>query len=318
MGRVGLALGAGGSVGHAFHVGVLSALAERTGWDPRDADLIVGTSTGSLVGAHLRAGARIEDLVARALGQPLSEAGRALFAGAGGRPAQLPLAQPAPIPRLAGLSMLTAAARRPWAARVGTLAAAAIPIGRFSTEPLVIHLRQLYDTDWPDRELELCAVRLDTGARVVFGTPGAPKADIATAVAASLAIPGYFAPVRIDDVLFVDGGVHSPTNLDLLARRDLDLVVVSSPMSMTRSAGARRLDAAVRLHARRYLARETAAVRRSGTPVLVIQPSSDDLAIMGVNAMDGGRAPSVVRQVRESALRHLAKPEVEERLALLR
>ena len=47
MTRVGLVLGAGGATGHAFHAGVLSALAEETGWDPRAADIIVGTSAGS-------------------------------------------------------------------------------------------------------------------------------------------------------------------------------------------------------------------------------------------------------------------------------
>ena len=56
--RVALVLGAGGATGHAFHAGVLSALAERTGWDPRTADLIVGTSAGSGVGAILRVGLR--------------------------------------------------------------------------------------------------------------------------------------------------------------------------------------------------------------------------------------------------------------------
>ena len=71
-----MVLGAGGSVGHAFHVGVLSALADELGWDARSADLIVGTSAGSVVGAGLRAGLGPLDMRARALGQPLSPAGR--------------------------------------------------------------------------------------------------------------------------------------------------------------------------------------------------------------------------------------------------
>jgi NTE family protein len=45
--RVGLVLGAGGVVGGAFHSAVLAALQETTGWDPRTADVIVGTSAGS-------------------------------------------------------------------------------------------------------------------------------------------------------------------------------------------------------------------------------------------------------------------------------
>ena len=41
MARIGLVLGAGGVVGHAFHTGVLAALQEETGWDARGAELIV-------------------------------------------------------------------------------------------------------------------------------------------------------------------------------------------------------------------------------------------------------------------------------------
>src|SRR5205814_9838116 len=61
--------------------------------------------------------------------------------------------------------------------------------------------------------------------------PGAPPAPVADAVAASCAIPSFFEPVTIGGVAFVDGGAHSPTNADLLADRELDLVVVSSPRS---------------------------------------------------------------------------------------
>src|SRR5437016_10752839 len=76
--RIGLVLGAGGAVGHAFHGGVLSALSDATGWDARDAEVIVGTSAGSLVGALLRAGLSGTDLAARAMNMPLSPEGRRL------------------------------------------------------------------------------------------------------------------------------------------------------------------------------------------------------------------------------------------------
>ena len=65
---------------------------------------------------------------------------------------------------------------------------------------------------------------MDDACRVVFGRPGAPHTDVATAVGASSAIPGYFAPVTIHGRRYVDGGVHSPTNADVLRREDLDLV----------------------------------------------------------------------------------------------
>jgi predicted acylesterase/phospholipase RssA len=63
---------------------------------------------------------------------------------------------------------------------------------------------------------------------------GAPVADVGTAVAASCAIPAYFSPVQVDGVAYVDGGVHSPSNADVVARDRPDLVVVLSPMTMAR------------------------------------------------------------------------------------
>src|SRR5262245_65430515 len=79
MGRVGLVLGAGGAVGHAFHAGVLAALEHERNWKPDSADVIVGTSAGSVVAALIRAGCSAADLANASLGEPLSPAGRALF-----------------------------------------------------------------------------------------------------------------------------------------------------------------------------------------------------------------------------------------------
>ena len=51
MARIGLVLGAGGEIGYACHAGVLAALAEVIGWDARSAEVVVGTSAGSIAGA---------------------------------------------------------------------------------------------------------------------------------------------------------------------------------------------------------------------------------------------------------------------------
>src|SRR6478735_9602223 len=74
--RIGLVLGAGGTTGAAFHAGALLALEQDLGWDPREADIIVGSSAGSIVGALLRAGLTTDDLAAwGAVAEPL-ESGR--------------------------------------------------------------------------------------------------------------------------------------------------------------------------------------------------------------------------------------------------
>jgi NTE family protein len=48
--RVGLVLGGGGVVGVAYHAAALAAIERDLGWEPRPAEVVVGTSAGSLVG----------------------------------------------------------------------------------------------------------------------------------------------------------------------------------------------------------------------------------------------------------------------------
>ena len=62
-------------MGHAFHVGFLNALQTAFGWDARQAEVIVGTSAGSVVGAGLRSGLGADDMRRRTLGEPLSAPG---------------------------------------------------------------------------------------------------------------------------------------------------------------------------------------------------------------------------------------------------
>ena len=321
MPGIGLVLGAGGVVGHAFHAGVLAAVAEATGWDPRDADVIVGTSAGSVVGALLRAGASAPDLAARATGSPLSSDGRRLVARAGAGSAHLP---PIParserrrIPSMAAPGAIARAALQPWNARPGAVAAAFLPEGSVTTELVAAGLRPLFD-EWPDAPLWINAVALDSGRRVTFGRDTTKPTAVADAVAASCAIPSFFSPVLIDGERYVDGGVHSPTNADLVAGLELDLVIVSSPMSIAGRGLRMSADQPARRLARFALGREVGKVRRAGTPVLTFQPTAADAAMMGLNAMEESKRAPVTRQIHESALRRLASAGAHDRTEILR
>jgi NTE family protein len=66
--RIGIVFGAGGTVGMAYHAGVTRALEQVAGIRPADADLLVGTSAGSVIAAYLRSGWTGEDFWAFALG----------------------------------------------------------------------------------------------------------------------------------------------------------------------------------------------------------------------------------------------------------
>jgi NTE family protein len=48
--RVALVLGGGGVIGLAYHAAALAAIEHDLGWDPRSADVVVGTSAGSFLG----------------------------------------------------------------------------------------------------------------------------------------------------------------------------------------------------------------------------------------------------------------------------
>src|SRR5688500_5286258 len=71
--RIGLAMGAGGVVGASWLMGALEGLEAQTGWQPRDADYIVGTSAGSVIGTLVASGIPPAFMAAYSAGRPLEE-----------------------------------------------------------------------------------------------------------------------------------------------------------------------------------------------------------------------------------------------------
>jgi NTE family protein len=216
--------------------------------------------------------------------------------------------------------MIAATLRSPWPPRPGKAIAGLLPEGVNSTEAIGTRIRGLYEgASWPEDPLWVCAVRLRDGRRVVFGRDAYP--DIGTAVEASSAVPGFMRPIRHDGHAYVDGGAHSPTNADLFAGLGLGLVVVVSAMSATWRAGWKALRPSPtvgnRIIAGMTLDREAKAVRSSGTPVLVIQPTDTDLAVMGTDWMDRSRRGAVAEQARASTMRRLGHPSAVDLVALL-
>ena len=69
--RVGLVLGAGGVVGASWLIGALDALEAETGWRAVEAERIVGTSAGAVVGALAAGGIASEYMSAYAAGRTL-------------------------------------------------------------------------------------------------------------------------------------------------------------------------------------------------------------------------------------------------------
>src|ERR687887_812672 len=234
--KVGLVLGAGGVMGGAWLTGGLDALAMETGWDPASADYVVGTSAGAMMGALCASGVPPWFMVAHsrgetfenvkdARGRPASESDRS--AGAGFR---LERALPPIGPGSWRLALRTLA--NPGRYTPATVATGWLPRGIFSVDGLKETIRSVVPSGWSSHpNLWIVACDYETGRRVAFGRADAPDADLADAVAASCAIPSIYYPVTIGDRRYVDGGIYSTSNLDLLRNEDLDLAICLNPTS---------------------------------------------------------------------------------------
>jgi NTE family protein len=298
---IGLVLGAGGVVGQAYQAGVLSALEREVGWDPREATMVVGTSAGSVTAAALRVGVPATDLAASLYGVPPSRRGGAILRRI--LPADV---EPLPTPSFGSLlrlwnlpstALITRTIRRPLAFRPDVAAMTLLPRGRVDISERARGLDEHMGSRWP-RGLRICTVRRSDGARVVFGRDGAPPARLAEAVLASCAIPGYFQPVDIGGTEYVDGGVHSATNADVLRSEGLDVVVIISSMSAAHGS-ANGADGWIRRTVHRRMEREITRLREAGVVVISLEPGAESRRAMGLRAMAEDRSPRVIEAAYE-------------------
>jgi NTE family protein len=304
---IGLVLGAGGVVGQAYQAGVLAALEREVGWDARRASVIVGTSAGSVTGAALRMGVPATDLAASLYGVPTSRRGgdilrRILPDDAGPLPAPTvkDMLRPWNLPSPA---LIARTARRPLAFRPDVAAATLVPRGQVDISARAKGLDELIGSRWPDG-LRICAVRRSDGARVVFGRPGSPDSRLADAVLASCAIPAYFRPVAIGGIEYLDGGVYSVTNADVLRSESLELVVIVSSMSAAHGL-AHGADGMLRRAVHRRIEREAARLQQAGTAVIRLEPGPESRRVMGFLAMAEDRGPQVVETAYEETCRRI-------------
>jgi NTE family protein len=325
--KIGLVLGGGGILGGAWLVGALHALVEAADWNPTSADYIVGTSAGSVVAAmtgegvppwflvHHQRGGSVEGMTDK-FGEPLrhaDEESRRFITWSG----------QVPRPVLGSPHLVLRAALTPW--KYPPFAALTGWIGRgfLSTDEIGRLVRSFVPTGWSSHpNLWIVALDYKTGHRVVFGRPGSPRAHLDEAVQASCAIPGLYKPVRIDGRLYVDGGVWSPSNLDLLATEDLDLVIALNPMSSLQpglpTTIIERVERRVRSLSGRRLGREAKKLADKGVELLLVQPTEADLDAMGVNLMDPTRRSDVLETALSTTTKRLLEPDARAVIAKLR
>lgn len=302
-------------------MGALAALSRATGWHPWCADHIIGTSAGSVFAAMTAARVphdRLMPLGENAL-EDVDSLDGWLLAELAAEDSYAPRSLPRPLPGSLRLALRGIRGGGGVLKTIGGLA----PAGHVSTAPIERTItRAIGPAGWVDHpNCWVVACDYETGDRVVFGRADAPAAPLAKAVAASCAIPGYFCPVAIGGRLYIDGGVHSMSNVDLLADADVDLVICLNPLSGRAASPSwvpmDRVAAAVRRLAAWQLDREIGLLLDRGIHVVVLEPTADDMAAIGYNVMDARRSLSVVNTSLRTTSEQLAHPEVAELLSML-
>lgn len=249
-----LVLGSGGITGAAWEVGLVAGLAAR-GLDLTGADLVVGTSAGSLAGAQLLSGAPLEQVYLAQCAPP-------------------EIAITAVMSRLLmlryGLAVFTPGTAARARKRLGRLARASPPLAEAERQAVIGAM--LPSHEWPAQRLAITAVDARTGECASFDA--ASGATLVEAVSASCAVPGVWPPVQINGRHWMDGGMRSAANADLAA--GYDRVVVLAPLWR----GLRVMPPALR---------QCQQLAAGGSAVMLVLPDAASLAVIGPNMLDSAR-----------------------------
>jgi NTE family protein len=239
--RTALVLGGGGFTGGVYEIGALRALdllaVNRT---VNQFDVYVGTSAGAFVGSLAANGVTPEEMM-RVVNQQVPTAFKDLGRGSLMRPNYLEFAQSAALFPLRLLGLAASMATKPAQLSMIDLAVhlgQGLPSGLYDGAGIREYLQQVLGGD-PDRtndfrmlgnELYLAATDLDTCERIVLGGEDWDDVPIASAVAASTALPMLYKPVEIKGRQLVDGGIRSTTNVDIAVERGAKFVIVVNPL----------------------------------------------------------------------------------------
>ena len=302
-------LGGGGITGAAYEMAALMAIRLATGWDPDQADVVVGTSGGAFVAALVRN----EALTLDSLVMPTDDRDdvaerirRHVFTRNGGVQVRHWVRHGiVPGLRDPGLTLF--------------LGSPAPYQADGLTDWVTSHIGEECAARWPERPTAVVAFDLAARRRVVFGAESAPEAGMAEAVAASSAIPLLFRPYPIDGRLYVDGGVVSGTHADVVlgSKKPLDLVLVLAPMAADVSRKRARFhEKMFDRVGQRSLTEEVALIKEAwpDCEVIILSPSPSVQNSMRPNPMDSKRAVATFMRTLISMKRTLAQPEVWDRL----
>jgi NTE family protein len=254
-----LVLGGGGVTGIGWEIGLLAGLQEA-GVDLTTADLLVGTSAGSVVATQVACGADLAGMLHRQMETPSGE----IHASIG----------LAFMLRMAWAMLLARGDPQRFGARMGSMAVRSRTVPEVERRAVIA--KRLTSHQWPDRRLLITAVDAADGSFVVLDRDsGVPLVD---AVAASCAVPLIWPPITVEGRRLIDGGMRSAANADLAS--GCDKVVIVAPI-------ARGNGPLPGPHA------QAETLRSEGASVTVVTPDANALDAIGRNVLDPThRAPA--------------------------
>jgi NTE family protein len=274
-----LVLGGGGPVGVAWESGLLGGLAEAD-VDLSNADFILGTSAGSIVGSQLAMGRAATALAAAIVSETADQQISSPSHLFGSQPPDLSVL----IQKMAKAISTTGPAE-PARAEIG---AWALQAKTASEEAFIASFgRSIGDYpegSWPDR-FGCTAVDTSDGSFVVWNEESG--VNLARAIASSCSVPGIAPPITIHGRRYMDGGMRSPTNADLAKGFDVVFLLAMSGGAVAATPMAEVF--------KRRLEAELEALRQSGSRVELIVPDAASLEAFGLNLMDFRRRPAAAR-----------------------
>jgi NTE family protein len=211
--RLALVLAGGGVAGIAWETGFLLGVQDEspeTAGRLTNADVLLGTSAGSAVGAQIGSGVRLADLYARQLAEPTNEI-----------PPRIEIEELMAVFEQAAADIGASLTQRlrEVGERVVSMPTVAPQVRR------AVIANRLPSHEWPATLLKITAIDVKTGELVVFDRNSG--VDLVDAVAASCAVPAVWPPVTIGGRQFMDGGIGSSANVDVVA--DYGTVVMLAP-----------------------------------------------------------------------------------------
>ncbi|HYL36472.1 MAG TPA: patatin-like phospholipase family protein [Bryobacteraceae bacterium] len=272
-----LVLGGGGPVGIAWEAGLLAGFSQA-GLDLSQADFIVGTSAGSVVGAQVAMGGSITALADAIASEdpehPPPSPSRSLGSG------------PPDLSVLIQKMHKAASSTDPPEQVRAELGAFALQAKTMSEDAFVTSfapaIRDYPEGFWPDR-FACTAVDTADGSFMLWNRDS--HVGLARAVASSCCVPGIYPPVTINGRRYMDGGMKSAINADVA--KGYNVVFVVAPTGTMAAPGMEGF--------RRRIEAELEIVRASGSRLEFIAPDAASMESFGLNLMDYRRRPAAAK-----------------------